>query len=231
MGYRRGHDRGGPGCSLRAQALLSHHDGLGDRLRHGYSLRPAQRPDLATTQLLVETIVLVAFVLAMRVLPRQIPRIRSKDGKDGAHKTLRVIIALGFSALMMALAMFTFSSRSLDPISLEMPRLAYEIGHGYNVVNVTLVDMRGWDTFGEISVLALAATGVASLLFIEGRADSASARRLDTQAMKKIESSFAKRTQITVAQRVAGQFSSVERDPFIVAGRTLPQNPARFCWR
>lgn len=185
-----------------------------------FALRSA--PDLATTQLLVETIVLVAFVLAMRVLPRQIPRIRSKDGKDGAHKTLRVIIALGFSALMMALAMFTFSSRSLDPISLEMPRLAYEIGHGYNVVNVTLVDMRGWDTFGEISVLALAATGVASLLFIEGRADSASARRLDTQAMKKIESSFAKRTQITVAQRVAGQFSSVERDPFIVAGRTLP---------
>ncbi|WP_237200643.1 Na+/H+ antiporter subunit A [Rothia nasimurium] len=185
-----------------------------------FALRSA--PDLATTQLLVETIVLVAFVLAMRVLPRQIPRIRSKDGKGGAHKTLRIIIALGFAALMMALAMFTFSSRSLAPISLDMPRLAYEIGHGYNVVNVTLVDMRGWDTFGEISVLALAATGVASLLFIEGRADSGSARRLDTQAMKKIELSFAKRTQITVAQRVAGRFSSVERDPFIVAGRTLP---------
>lgn len=185
-----------------------------------FALRNA--PDLATTQLLVETIVLVAFVLAMRVLPRQIPRVRSESGKDGAHKTLRIIIALGFGALMMALAMFTFSSRSLQPVSIDMPRLGYEIGYGYNVVNVTLVDMRVWDTFGEISVLALAATGVASLLFIEGRADSASARKLDTQAMKKIESSFADRTHISVQQRVAGQFSSVERDPFIVAGRTLP---------
>lgn len=185
-----------------------------------FALRSA--PDLATTQMLVETIVLVAFVLGMRVLPRKIPRIPSPSGKDGARKTLRIIIALGFAGLMMALTMFTLSSRSLDPISLDMPRLAYELGHGYNVVNVTLVDMRGWDTFGEISVLALAATGVASLLFIEGRADSESARNLDTAAMKKIERSFAQRTQITVAQRVAGKFSSVERDPFIVAGRTLP---------
>ncbi|MFW0179945.1 Na+/H+ antiporter subunit A [Rothia sp. P5766] len=185
-----------------------------------FALRSA--PDLATTQLLVETIVLVAFVLAMRVLPRKIPLIRTKGGADGAHKTLRIIIALGFAGLMMALAMFTLSSRSLSPISVEMPQLAYQIGHGYNVVNVILVDMRGWDTFGEISVLALAATGVASLLFIGGRADSASTRRPDTQTMKKIEKSFAQRTQITVQQRVAGQFSSVERDPFIVAGRTLP---------
>lgn len=185
-----------------------------------FALRSA--PDLATTQLLVETIVLIAFVLGMRVLPRQIPRIRTKNRKEGAERTLRIVIALGFSALMMALAMFTFSSRSLEPISGQMPRLAYEEGHGLNVVNVILVDMRGWDTFGEISVLALAATGVASLLFIGGRADSGSARRLDTQAMKKIEQSFAQRTHMSVAQRVAGSFSSVERDPFIVAGRTLP---------
>lgn len=184
-----------------------------------FAIRSA--PDLATTQLLVETIVLVAFVLAMRVLPRDIPRVKAKDGKDGARKTLRVIIAVGFATLMMALAMFTFSSRSLPAISLDMPRLAYEIGYGYNVVNVILVDLRVWDTFGEISVLALAATGVASLLFIGGRADDRN-QRLDTTTMKKIEKSFTQRSHISVQQRVAGQFSSVERDPFIVAGRTLP---------
>lgn len=184
-----------------------------------FALRSA--PDLATTQLLVETIVLVAFVLGMRVLPRQIPRITSDDGRDGARKTLRIIIALGFGVLMMALAMFTFSSRSLQPISLDMPKLGYEIGHGYNTVNVTLVDMRAWDTFGEISVLALAATGVASLLFIGGRADHRS-NKLDTTAMRTIEKSFAQRPHITPQQHIAGRFSSVERDPFIVAGRTLP---------
>lgn len=184
-----------------------------------FALRSA--PDLATTQLLVETIVLIAFVLGMRVLPRQIPRTPSDDGRDGARKTLRIIIALGFGVLMMALAMFTLSSRSLAPISLAMPKLGYEIGHGYNTVNVTLVDMRAWDTFGEISVLALAATGVASLLFIGGRADHRS-NKLDTQAIRTIEKSFAQRPHITPQQHMAGRFSSVERDPFIVAGRTLP---------
>ncbi|WP_309068860.1 hydrogen gas-evolving membrane-bound hydrogenase subunit E, partial [Microbacterium sp.] len=50
--------------------------------------------------------------------------------------------------------------------------LAYEIGHGKNVVNVALVDLRGWDTMGELSVLILAATGVASLVFVTDRKDT-----------------------------------------------------------
>ena len=60
-------------------------------------------------------------------------------------------------------------ARTALPVSLEFPQLAYEGGGGLNVVNVTLVDIRAWDTFGEISVLALAATGVASLIFVRGR--------------------------------------------------------------
>src|SRR5690606_7309073 len=46
-----------------------------------------------------------------------------------------------------------------------------------NVVNVALVDLRGWDTMGELSVLVLAATGVASLVFVTHRADLLSATR------------------------------------------------------
>jgi multicomponent Na+:H+ antiporter subunit A len=46
---------------------------------------------------------------------------------------------------------------------------AVEFGGGYNIVNVTLVDIRVWDTFGEISVLVAAATGVASLIFLDSR--------------------------------------------------------------
>ena len=49
------------------------------------------------------------------------------------------------------------------------PRPAYDFGYGRNVVNVTLVDIRAWDTFGEISVLVVAATGVASLIFLDSR--------------------------------------------------------------
>nr|WP_188359857.1 Na+/H+ antiporter subunit A [Rothia aerolata] len=185
-----------------------------------FALRSA--PDLALTQLLVETIVMVAFVLAMRVLPRNIRTEKIKKNSERAGRTLRVVISVGFGLLMMALAMFTFSSRELDPISLALPKMAYEDGDGMNIVNVILVDIRGWDTFGEISVLALAATGVASLLFIEGRGDRGRERNLDTTAMKRIEASFARRTNLSTEQRVAGAFSNVRRDPFIVAGRTLP---------
>ncbi len=179
-------------------------------------------PDLAITQLLVETIALVAFVLAMRVLPRNIGTQKRKNKKEGMHQAVRIAIAAGFGVLMMALAMFSFSSRALDPISLSLPRMAYEIGHGTNIVNVILVDTRGWDTFGEISVLALAATGVASLLFIEGRSDRASSKMLDTQIIRTIQKGFAERTNLTPLQQVAGQFSKRDGDPFIVAGRTLP---------
>ena len=63
------------------------------------------------------------------------------------------------------------AARTAERISVPMPDLAYEIGHGKNVVNVALVDLRGWDTMGELSVLVLAATGVASLVFVTHRSD------------------------------------------------------------
>jgi multicomponent Na+:H+ antiporter subunit A len=54
-------------------------------------------------------------------------------------------------------------------VSLAFPAQAYDYGAGQNVVNVTLVDIRAWDTIGELSVLLAAATGVASLVFLDRR--------------------------------------------------------------
>ncbi|MFH7422640.1 hypothetical protein RA276_28955, partial [Pseudomonas syringae pv. tagetis] len=64
--------------------------------------------------------------------------------------------------------------------------MAYEMGDGANVVNVLLVDIRAWDTMGEITVLAVAATGIASLIFVKGRGDRLRSERhdLDTQQLK-----------------------------------------------
>lgn len=185
-----------------------------------FALRSA--PDLALTQLLVETLSMLAFVLALRVLPRIMPRDNMADRKARMGKATRIVIAVGFAVLMMALAMFTFSSRTLDPISLDMPKLAYELGHGYNTVNVTLVDMRGWDTFGEISVLALAATGVASLIFIGGRNDKLGANP-STAAMRIVEKSYTQ-GELSRQRQIANRFGNVDeaRDPFLIAGRTLP---------
>ena len=122
-------------------------------------------PDLALTQMLVETIILVAFVLAMRQLPPGLLERKSA----GSHRVIRLILGIGFGVIMVIVAIVAMGSRIHEPISLHMPELAYVGGGGLNVVNVTLVDIRAWDTFGEISVLAIAATGVASLIFVRGR--------------------------------------------------------------
>ena len=55
------------------------------------------------------------------------------------------------------------------PVSVDFPTEAYNFGHGKNIVNVTLVDIRAWDTLGEVSVLVAAATGIASLIFVRTR--------------------------------------------------------------
>lgn len=173
-------------------------------------------PDLALTQMLVETIVLVAFVLAMRSLPAEL-----RDRTGGRLRVIRVIIGAAFGITMIFVAIFAMGARVATPVSLEFPRLAYEGGGGLNVVNVTLVDIRAWDTFGEISVLAVAATGVASLIFVRSRGD-----RIRTAASVP-EGSVGRRTGVDrdsrdgVTLAVARKFSDVARDAWLVAGRTL----------
>lgn len=126
-------------------------------------------PDLALTQILVETVTLVAFALVLRRIPS---RLGAYNGS--AFAIGRAILAVAVGVVMGAVALVATGSRTELPISLSWPELAYEIGHGKNVVNVALVDIRGWDTMGELSVLVLAATGVASLVFVTHRSDTLS---------------------------------------------------------
>lgn len=123
-------------------------------------------PDLALTQLLVELVTLIAVVLVLRRLPA---RLGAKHGSS--HRALRAVLGVAVGVTMAAVALVATGSRVADPISLAWPELAVEIGHGYNVVNVALVDLRGWDTMGELTVVIAAATGVASLIFLRTRAD------------------------------------------------------------
>ena len=57
------------------------------------------------------------------------------------------------------------AARTGVPIAALLPDAAYYRGNGANTVNVLLVDIRAWDTLGEVSVLLVAATGVASMVF------------------------------------------------------------------
>lgn len=124
-------------------------------------------PDLALTQILVEVVTLIAFVLVLRRLPA-----RLGDRHGSSHRVLRASIGIGVGLVMALAAIIVAGARVEAPISLAWPQLAYEQGHGRNVVNVALVDLRGWDTMGELAVVIAAATGVASLLFLRSRGEA-----------------------------------------------------------
>lgn len=116
-------------------------------------------PDLALTQLLVETVVMVIFVLVLRTLPSRALNIGNADPR------YRAWLAIGVGIAVTVLGAYAMASRTVPSIAEELPALAKDIGHGANTVNVLLVDIRAWDTFGEISVLVIVAVGIASLVF------------------------------------------------------------------
>ncbi|MFF5083198.1 Na+/H+ antiporter subunit A [Actinoplanes sp. NPDC000266] len=117
-------------------------------------------PDLALTQFLVETVTIVMFVLVLRRLPR-----RFSERPLRATRWIRMAVAVATGAVTSAMAYVAVSGRIAVPISVDFPEPAVSFGGGHNVVNVALVDIRAWDTMGEISVLVVAATGVASLIY------------------------------------------------------------------
>ena len=121
-------------------------------------------PDLALTQILVETTSLVVFVLVLRRLPT-----RFTDRPLSPRRYLRMVLGVAVGATVAAVMIVTTGSRTAEPVSVAYPEEAVEFGGGNNIVNVILVDIRAWDTLGEISVLVAAATGVASLLFLNTR--------------------------------------------------------------
>jgi multicomponent Na+:H+ antiporter subunit A len=118
-------------------------------------------PDLALTQTLVETVSLVVFVLALRRLPQYFTD-RPFTRRRYWQITIGALTALAVAGLMFA----TTGARTAAPVSAGLPGPVRTFGGGDNIVNVTLVDVRAWDTMGEIAVLVAAATGVASLIFI-----------------------------------------------------------------
>ncbi len=130
-------------------------------------------PDLALTQVLVETLSVVFFVLVLRRFPADFDETRKRI-------TLSVRVALGvLSGIVITIVSLVASgARTAVPTSYDIAEGAVKFGGGTNVVNVILVDARAWDTMGEISVVLVAATGVASLIFLDQRKVEVSQQRV-----------------------------------------------------
>ncbi len=122
-------------------------------------------PDLALTQVLVETVSLLVFLLVLRKLPKYFT-----DRPLRSSRWWRIVISAGTGLAISLVALLTLGSRTATPVSEPYHETAKGFGYGNNIVNVVLVDTRAWDTIGEIAVLSIAATGVASLIFLRGRA-------------------------------------------------------------
>jgi multicomponent Na+:H+ antiporter subunit A len=116
-------------------------------------------PDLAMTQVLVETLTLVLFVLAFYRLP-----VFGNYSKRST-KIRDALLAAVFGTVMAMVVLVEQSSRAADnAVSRFMGENSLTLANGRNVVNVILVDFRALDTLGEITVLAIAALGVFAML-------------------------------------------------------------------
>ncbi|HEX7087774.1 MAG TPA: hydrogen gas-evolving membrane-bound hydrogenase subunit E [Vicinamibacterales bacterium] len=130
-------------------------------------------PDLAMTQFSVETLTVVIYVLVFRhfrALGALSPRlVRLRDAS----------IAIGIGTLIATLVLAVATFDTSDTLREYFVEHAAPLGHGLNVVNVILVDFRGFDTLGEITVLSTAAIGVRALLLLAsaGRRENAHARK------------------------------------------------------
>ncbi|GAA3589502.1 Na+/H+ antiporter subunit A [Klugiella xanthotipulae] len=180
-------------------------------------------PDLALTQALVETITLVVFVLVLRRLPSDmITRHRPR------HQVFKALVATTAGGVLGIAGFIALGARQHESVSERMPELALE-AHGHNVVNVMLVDIRAWDTMGEIAVLVVVATGIASLIFVNKRTGGAPqlpqarpTRQLRNRRAIVLEPDTRSATVLN------GDSSTLLPDPdaptrgaFLIAGRTL----------
>ena len=115
-------------------------------------------PDLALTQLSVEVATILLLLLALPFLPAATP-LESSTARRWRDGVIAAACGLGMGAAAWWMCTTAGPTVSAEHLARSVPD-----GGGTNVVNVILVDFRGFDTYGEITVLAIAALGIVALL-------------------------------------------------------------------
>lgn len=124
-------------------------------------------PDLALTQLMVETVTTILLLLGLRWLPARISARKLNlvaSNRDKLRRSRDLVIAVTAGALLAAISYFILIQPENETISRFFLEQALPQGGGTNVVNVLLVDFRSFDTLGEITVLSIVALTVYALL-------------------------------------------------------------------
>ena len=171
-------------------------------------------PDLALTQISVETVTIMLLLLALHFLPKETPAesgqaLRIRDG------AIAVVAGIGVAALAYA-----FMLRDVSTISDYHLANSYKGGGGTNVVNVILVDFRGYDTYGEIIVLGIA--GLAIYALMEALLNGPAARRLRNTDYSNDRSRDRHPLMMVVATRVMMPIALVVGVFIFLRGHNLP---------
>lgn len=169
-------------------------------------------PDLALTQFAIETLATVLFVLVLRFLPP-----RFEDRRPPVIAPLRLVVSAVVGVSVFVFALVASESRGdveMASVSEEMITRSVPDGKGANVVNVILVDFRGLDTMGEITVLVVAALGAVAL--------SRTVRRTPSPAPRRQPSGFARLPVVTASSRLLFSSIMVLSLYFLFAGHNQP---------
>lgn len=153
-------------------------------------------PDLALTQFLIETLTVILLVLVLYHLPR----LKAITKRPARIRDL--VVSLLFGALMTTLVLVTASVEFEPRVSNFYAERSLPDAHGRNIVNVILVDFRGLDTLGEITVLAVAAIGVFALLKLRPKGVRRQATR-DVNAPHETDATQSMGATTTPTERVA----------------------------
>ncbi|WP_034763815.1 Na+/H+ antiporter subunit A [Rossellomorea vietnamensis] len=116
-------------------------------------------PDLALTQLVIETVSVALFLLCFYHLPKL-----SRHEERMRFKLGNALISIGVGVVVALFAISSYSSKMFESISKYYIENTHDKAGGENMVNVILVDFRGFDTMFEICVLAIAALGIFSMI-------------------------------------------------------------------
>jgi multicomponent K+:H+ antiporter subunit A len=171
-------------------------------------------PDLALTQISVEVVTVVLLLLALNFLPKETPP------DSGRARTLRDGVLATLAGLGVGGAAWAVMTRDFESLSGYYLEHALPGGGGTNVVNVILVDFRGYDTFGEIIVLGIAALTIFALL--DGALQGAVGRKLDAWVSDNVRSKDRHPLMLVVAARVMLPFALMVGVYIFLRGHNQP---------
>lgn len=119
-------------------------------------------PDLALTQMIVETVSVMLFLLCFYHLPKL-----KREKVPMGLKWRNLLISAGVGVVVTLIALAASTGRSFDSIADFFIKESYPSAGGKNIVNVILVDFRGFDTLLEIMVLGIASLGIYALIRVD----------------------------------------------------------------